>query len=84
MATYGRRASRIIAPAGGLTVLFGLILGLVLGAFQDIGRPLGNTYLAALVIGVGLLVFGMLVVGKTAERLSTLAPGSEPSRAPTR
>jgi len=76
LAPYARQARRVIAPLSGLTIVFGLALGFPLGAWSRLGSLYGETFLAGLVLAVGLSFWGAMVVGRGAERLGALAPDS--------
>jgi putative copper export protein len=92
-----RRFGRALAPrlktffsvVSGVVMLFGLIRGTLLGPIKGLdilfGSAYGLTFLAALILTIGLGVIGARVVGPTAERmygddsLWDFGPGQPPS-----
>jgi uncharacterized membrane protein len=76
-----RRFGRVLAPKlktffsviSGIVMLFGLIRGTLLGPIKGLdilfGSAYGLTWLAALILTIGLGVIGARVVGPTAERM---------------
>lgn len=61
-AQLGGRLTRILAPVGGLTILFGLLTATVFGPVKSISvlwtSAYGITALIALIIAIGLAVLG--------------------------
>ena len=51
----GKRAPKVITPVAGLTILLGLIRGIAGGVLGNLGSAYGLTWIAALVLGTGLL-----------------------------
>jgi copper resistance protein D len=74
---YGRaispRLSRYFSIVAGTVMLFGLIRGTLLGPIKGLdilfGTAYGLTWIAALILTIGLAVIGARVVGPTAERM---------------
>jgi uncharacterized membrane protein len=73
----GKRAPMVITPVAGMTILLGLIRGIAGGVLGNLGSPYGLTWIAALVLGTGLLVFGLRFITPAAEKLQHLAQGPE-------
>ena len=68
--------SKVFFPVVGvLTIVLGIVRGLLLGVAP--GSPYGNTYLAAVILGIALLVYGALVTGRNVQRMGTAAAGPE-------
>jgi uncharacterized membrane protein len=72
-------SKRFFPIAGGLTVLLGIVRGLLFGL--DLNSAYGKTYVAAAVLGVGLLVYGAVVTGGNVQRMAAAAAGPEQSAA---
>ena len=74
---YGRAISpkfkRYFSIVAGTVMLFGIIRGTLLGPIKGLdilfGTSYGWTWLAALILTIGLAVIGARVVGPTAERM---------------
>jgi hypothetical protein len=65
---------RFFAVVGGLTVVFGILRGLVLGITP--GSTYGVTFIAALVLGVALTFWGARMTGPNVVRLAEAAVGA--------
>ena len=76
MANFQPRYRRVIIPVAGLTVLFGLVIGIVTFATSDPSVTYKATWALSLVLGVLLIINGARVLGPTAASLAT-APASE-------
>jgi uncharacterized membrane protein len=65
--------SRFFSIVAGLVMLLGLIRGTLLGPIKGLdilfGTPYGLTWLASLVLTIGLAVIGARYVGPTADRM---------------
>ena len=66
---------RVIIPAAVMTILLGAIRGIAAGVLFQLGTPYGITWLAALLIGVGLIVWALAVTGPATRTLRQLEPG---------
>ena len=66
-------SKRFFPIAGGLTVLLGIVRGLLFGL--DLNSAYGKTYVAAAVFGVGLLVYGAVVTGGNVGRMAAATAG---------
>jgi len=76
-----RRYGRLLAPqltryygiVAGIVMLFGLLRGTLLGPIKGLdvlfATPYGLTWLAALILTIGLAVIGSRLIGPTAERM---------------
>lgn len=62
--------SRIIAPIGGLTILFGILRGAFAGVFGSLDTPYGITFVAGFVLAIPVVVIGARFIGPTAEKLA--------------
>lgn len=62
--------SRIVAPVGGLTVLFGILRGISTGVLGILNQPYGITFVAAFVIAIPVIIVGARFVGPTAEKMA--------------
>ncbi len=68
------RYGRTISVVGALTILLGITRGLVGGVLAALGSPYGLTWIASLVLGIGLAFVGARLTGPTAERLGSAEP----------
>src|SRR5258708_3905568 len=67
------RYGKVVGPLAGLTVLFGILRGLVAGVFGNLGSPYGLTFLAS-IVGAGFLIFlGAPFLGPTAGKMAGAA-----------
>ena len=74
--SFAARYGRVIGPIGGLTILFGIIRGLVGGVWGSLSTPYGYTWVASIVLGIGLALIGGRLVGPAAHALA-VAPESD-------
>jgi len=82
------KLSRFFSIVAGVVILFGIIRGTLLGPIKGLdvlfGTPYGLTWLAALVLTIGLAFIGARYVGPTAERMYSddtlwnFGPGQQP------
>ena len=68
---FSMRYGRIIAIVAGLTVVLGIGRGLAGGVLSILGSAYGVTWIASLLIGVGLAFVGARLTGPTAARLGS-------------
>jgi hypothetical protein len=61
----------MIAAVAGATILLGIIRGLVGGVWSALGSAYGLTWIASLLLGIGLAFVGARLTGPTAERLAS-------------
>jgi hypothetical protein len=61
----------MIAAVGGTTILLGIIRGLVSGVWSVLGSAYGLTWIASLLLGIGLAFFGARLTGPTVARLAS-------------
>src|SRR5258708_39139720 len=69
--------SRMIGPVGGLTVLFGVIRGLLTGVLGLLTTPYGITFVASFVLAVPVIVVGARFIGPTAQKLAAAGTQNE-------
>jgi hypothetical protein len=69
-AAYGSRYGRIIGPIGGLTILLGVARGLIGGVWPILGSAYGLTWIASLVLGIGIAFVGARLTGPSVTRLA--------------
>jgi uncharacterized membrane protein len=69
--------SRIIGPVGGLTVLFGIVRGLLTGVLGLLNTPYGITFVAAFVLAVPVIIVGARFIGPTAGKLAAAGTRDE-------
>ncbi|GAC1613249.1 MAG: hypothetical protein NVS9B1_21340 [Candidatus Dormibacteraceae bacterium] len=74
---FARRAPRLITAIAGTTIVLGLIRGIAGGVLFSLGSAYGLTWIAALILGIGLAIFGVRVITPAAERLQQAAQGPE-------
>lgn len=76
----GPRTSRVLVPVGLTVVLLGFLRGTVFGQLHSLdavfGSAYGITWFCALLLGIGLMLWGLLVLVPRAEALTT-APSPE-------
>jgi uncharacterized membrane protein len=72
---------RIIAPTALAVVILGLLRGTVFGPVKSFsylfGTAYGWTFLIALLLAVGTILWGQLITGRNAEKLAALPLGSD-------
>src|ERR1700694_5896780 len=69
--SYSSRYGQMIAAVAGTTILLGIIRGLVGGVWSELGSAYGLTWIASLLLGIGLAFVGARLTGPTAERLAS-------------
>jgi uncharacterized membrane protein len=69
--SYSSRYGQMIAAVAGATILFGIIRGLVGGVWAALGSAYGLTWIASLLLGIGLAFVGARLTGRTAGRLGS-------------
>jgi hypothetical protein len=70
------RANRIMPPVAGAVILFGILRGTVFGpidSLDDLGSAYGITWLLSLVLAIGILIFGLRIIGPSLERLGSIS-----------
>jgi uncharacterized membrane protein len=65
------RYGQMIAAAAGTTILLGIIRGLVGGVWSALGSAYGLTWIASLLLGLGLAFVGARLTGPTAAKLAS-------------
>lgn len=71
---FSSRYGRLISVAGGLTIVLGVVRGLVGGVWSVLGSPYGITWIASLLLGVCVAFIGARLTGPTAELLGSAEP----------
>ena len=66
---FSSKSTLIFAAAGGGTILFGIVRGMAGGVLSSLATPYGLTWVAALVFGIALAVWGARMTGPGVERL---------------
>ena len=61
----------MIVAVAGATILFGIIRGLVGGVWSMLESAYGLTWIASLLLGIGLAFVGARLTGPTAGRLAS-------------
>src|ERR1700694_1759050 len=69
--SYSSRYGQMIAAVGGTTILLGIIRGLVGGVWSVLESAYGLTWVASLLLGIGLAFFGARLTGPTVARLAS-------------
>jgi len=71
----GPRTSRILVPVGITVVLLGFLRGTVFGQLHSLDAVLGSAYgvtwLISLLLGLGVIVWGLFALAPRAEALNT-------------
>src|SRR5581483_2293842 len=68
---YSSRYGRMIAAVAGATIVLGIIRGLVGGVWAGLETAYGLTWIASLLLGLGLAFVGARLTGPAAERLTS-------------
>ncbi len=68
---YSSRYGRMIAAVAGATIVLGIIRGLVGGVWTGLETAYGLTWIASLLLGLGLAFVGARLTGPAAERLTS-------------
>lgn len=63
------RYGPVIGAVGGLTLLFGALLGISTGVLGGLNTPYGVTWLAAVVLAVPVVVLGAAFIGPTGNKM---------------
>ena len=72
-----RIGDRIIIPIAGLTILLGFLRGAAEGTVTQFGTLYSWTWAVSLLVGVGLMLWGIRVTSPTARRVMAMGPGPE-------
>jgi uncharacterized membrane protein len=67
---FNPRYARVVGPAGGVTILLGIIRGLLGGVWGSLTSPYGLTFLAAIVISIAVAIIGARLIAPAAERIA--------------
>jgi hypothetical protein len=70
---FTQGAIGIFAAFAGGTILFGIARGIAGGVLSSLTTTYGLTWLAAIVVAIGLAVWGARVMGPATERLASSA-----------
>lgn len=79
LVSFAARYGRVIGPIGGLTILFGITRGLVGGVWGSLSTPYGYTWVASIVLGIGLALIGGRLVGPAAHALAVAPESNSPA-----
>ena len=69
--SYSSRYGQMIAAVAATTIILGIIRGFVGGVWSVLGSAYGLTWIASLLLGIGLAFVGARLTGPTAERLGS-------------
>ena len=69
--SYSARYGQLIAAVAGTTILLGIIRGLIGGVWSVLGSAYGLTWIASLLLGIGLAFVGARLTGPTAGKLAS-------------
>jgi uncharacterized membrane protein len=69
--SYSARYGQVIAAVAGATIVFGIIRGLVGGVWSELESAYGVTWIASMLLGIGLAFVGARLTGPTAGRLAS-------------
>ena len=72
---FAKRATKIVIPVATMTIVLGVIRGVAGGVLGSLATPYGVTWIAAFVLGTGLLLFGVRVLTPAANKLLQMPPG---------
>jgi uncharacterized membrane protein len=72
----GQQADRFLVPVATLTIIFGVLRGIVAGPItgSTLASSYGITWLCALLVAVWLWWWGTFVIGGIAKRINTASP----------
>jgi uncharacterized membrane protein len=77
----GPRTSRVLVPVGVAVVLLGFLRGTVFGQLHSlatvVGSAYGITWFISLLLGAGIIAWGLLVLAPRAEALNTATSPEE-------
>jgi len=71
------RAPKIITPVAFIAIALGIIRGIAGGVLGNLGSAYGLTWIAALVLGIGLLTWGLVLITPAAKKLQQSTTGPE-------
>ena len=74
--SYSSRYGQMIAAVAGTTIIFGIIRGLVGGVWAVLGSAYGLTWIASLLLGIGLAFVGARLTGPSAAMLASAEPAN--------
>lgn len=69
--SYSARYGQVIGVVGGATIVFGIVRGLLDGVWSALGSAYGVTWIASLLLGIGLAFVGARLTGPTVGRLGS-------------
>ncbi|TAN33335.1 hypothetical protein EPN29_06155 [bacterium] len=73
----GRRAPKLITPVAGAVILLGILRGIAGGVLGNLGSAYGASWIASLLLAVGLMSFGLRVITPAVEKLQRTPQGAE-------
>jgi hypothetical protein len=68
---FGQRAPKLILPVAVITILLGITRGITGGVLGNLGSAYGLTWIAALVLGIGVAAWGYFVITPAAQNLQS-------------
>jgi uncharacterized membrane protein len=69
--SYSSSYGKMIAAVAGATIVLGIVRGLIGGVWSVLGSAYGLTWIASLLLGIGLALVGARLTGPTAEKLAS-------------
>ena len=76
MGPLGHRIEKFLTPLGMAVVTLGFFRGLAGGVFGNLGSAYGITFLASLVLGIVIVVYGLRLLRPLAQEIGRTAPGA--------
>lgn len=67
---FSPRYARVVGPAGGVTILLGIMRGLLGGVWATLTSPYGITFLASIFLGVAVAIIGARFIAPAAEKIA--------------
>jgi uncharacterized membrane protein len=74
---YSSRYGQVIGAVGVATIVLGTFRGLIGGVWSILGSAYGVTWIASLLLGIGLAFVGARLTGPTAGKLASAEPASQ-------
>ena len=75
MAPLGARIEKLLTPLGIAVVSLGFLRGLLGGAFGGLGLAYEITFIASLVLGIVIVVYGLRLLRPLAQAIGATPPG---------
>jgi len=77
MGPLGHRIEKFLTPIGMAVVTLGLLRGIAGGAFGGLGMAYEVTFIASLVLGIVIVVYGLRLLRPLAQAVGRTPPGPE-------